>query len=312
MSPALRAPLRLAPFRETVTDAPVSYSVYSAFSFYGARRGGELPGTWLVAALSALGHEVAAIRQTLYRMEGSRELVSRSSGRRKQYRLSPYARAEAEAGLAKIMERAPLAWDGRWTLVQFQTGTEDRIERERLRELLRVEGFAVTGIGLFIHPRDRSARLLRAAAEHRVSDLVEVFRALRLGGRDEKGFVARHWDLATLAGRYRGFLNRFRPLERESRRIPLEAAFLLRFAVVFDYLETAWDDPDLPAALLPARWPGVAARNLARRLYRSLLPRALAFGDGLSGPAGLPTAATAHRLSRTIDPRQTRPPGSPV
>ena len=281
MSATLRAPLRLAAFRETVTDAPVSYSIYSAFSFYGARRGGELPGTWLVAALSALGHAVSAIRQTLYRMEGSRELMSRAAGRRKLYRLSPYARAEAEAGLAKIMESSPGRWDGRWTLVQFQIGSEDRIERERLRELLRVEGFGQTGIGLFIHPRDRSARLLRAAAEHGVGDLVEVFNARRLGGRDEHEFVARHWDLDTLAGRYRGFLARFRPLERASRRISLEAAFLLRFAVVFDYLETAWDDPDLPAQLLPAGWPGSRARRLAGTLYRSLLPSALEFGDAL-------------------------------
>src|SRR5262249_2041905 len=57
--------LKLAPFRRVVTDAPVSYSVYSAFSFYGERRGGELAGPWIVRALESLGHERAAIRQTL-------------------------------------------------------------------------------------------------------------------------------------------------------------------------------------------------------------------------------------------------------
>ena len=269
-----------------MTRAPVSYSIYSAFSFYGTRRGNELPGTWLTAALSALGHEIPAIRQTLYRMEGSRELVSRSVGRTKRYRLSSYARAEAEAGLAKIMEPVPGGWDRQWTLVKFQTGTEERIERERLREILHVEGFAQTGPQLFIHPRDRSARLLAALAEHEVADLVEVYRARRVSGGDERSFVNRHWNLSDLAERYQGFLERFLPLERLRGEPPLETAFVLRFAVVFDYLETAWDDPELPAPLLPANWPGARARRVARALYQRYLPGALAFGDALmrAGP----------------------------
>ncbi len=140
MSPAARSTPRIASFQQIVTDAPVSYSVFSAFSFYGARRGDELPGTWLVRALGSLGHEVAAVRQTLYRMEGTRELESRVEGRSKFYRLSPAARAEAEAGLAKIMEDSDAPWDGAWTFVQFRTGRDDRVERDRLRELMRAEG----------------------------------------------------------------------------------------------------------------------------------------------------------------------------
>ena len=284
VTPAARAPRRLGSFRAPVTGAPVSYSVYSAFSFYGSRRGGELPGTWLVAALGALGHEVAAIRQTLYRMEGSRELTSRTVGRAKLYRLSPYARAEAEAGLAKIMEKVPGRWDGRWTLVHFRTGTVDRLERERLREILRVEGFAQAGIGLFIHPRDRSARLLGAAAEHRMRDLVDVYRGPRVGGGDDRAFVAEHWNLSDLAARYRAFLSRYRPLGNPGGDLSPESMFLLRFAVVFDYLEIAWDDPDLPSALLPRDWSGHRARYRARGLYRRLLPGAIAFGDSLMSP----------------------------
>lgn len=278
--PATERPAaRLAAFRETVTSAPVSYSVYSAFSFYGSRRGGELPGTWLVAALTTLGHTTAAVRQTLYRMEGSRELVSRTEGRAKHYRLSPYARAEAEAGLAKIMGQAPGRWDGQWTLVHFRPGTEDRIERERLREILRAEGFAAAGNGLFVHPRDRSARLLAAAREPGAGELLNTFRARRVGARDHRGFVAAHWDLSGLAVRYRAFLSRYRP-EGHSGAAP-ESAFLLRFALVFDYLEIAWDDPELPPALLPHDWPGMRARSRVRDLYRRLLPGAIAFGDAL-------------------------------
>ena len=273
--------LDLAPFRATVTDAPVSYSVYSAFSFYGPRRGGELPGVWLVRALEALGHQTAAIRQTLYRMEASRELDSRAIGRTKLYRLSPFAGAEAGAGLAKIMERRPDSWDERWTLVQFLPGSEDRIERERLREILRAEGFARIGPGAHIHPRDRGKRLIAAARKHDAIDLVTVFRATRVDPGAETSLVARLWDLDDLAERYRQFEVRYRPLAHRENRFTAVESFQVRFAVVFDYLEVAWSDPDLPASLLPREWPGGAARRLARDLYRQLLPAAVGFADTL-------------------------------
>ena len=279
MSTRARPALRIATFRDIVTDAPVSYSVYSAFSFYGSRRGHELPGTWLVAALGALGHETAAVRQTLYRMEASKELESRVMGRGKFYRLSAAARAEAEAGLAKIMDDDTQAWDGEWTLVQFRAGTETQVERERLREVLRAEGFAPMANGLYLHPRDRSARLLAAARDHGVRDIVEVFRGRRIDGDDDRALVARHWNLDAIAARYESFVERFEPLARGT--FPAETAFVLRFAVVFDYLEAAWQDPELALPLLPAKWAGARARRLARDLYKRLLPGALAFGDSL-------------------------------
>jgi phenylacetic acid degradation operon negative regulatory protein len=281
MSTISRPASSLAPYRAAVLDAPVSYSVYSAFSYFGTRRDGELPGPWLVSALGALGHETGAIRQTLYRMERSRELLSRSVGRMKLYRLTPFARAEAEAGLEKIMQDPPAEWDGQWTLVQFQAGSEGRLERERFREIARVEGFASTGAGLLIHPRDRSARLLSAAAELGVRDVLEVFRCRRVHGEGDREFVARHWSLDDLADRYRAFVAKYRRDAVSRLARSADHAFLMRFAVVFEYLETAWADPDLPLALLPRSWPGPAARALARRLYRSFLPGAIRFAEAV-------------------------------
>jgi len=283
----------LGAYRTTVSDAPVSYSVYSAFSFYGARRGGALPGPWLVAALAALGHQEDAVRQTLYRMERSRELESATLGRTKLYRLSGFARAEAGAGLAKIMDIPSRRWDGRWTLVQLQPGTEGRVERERLRSIAQAEGFAPVGPGLYAHPRDRAARLLEASAGLRPADGPEVFRARRRGTDSDRAFVARHWHLNDLARRYRSFCRQFGPLARGPLPPP-DVAFVVRFAVVFEFLEVGWNDPDLPPSLLPASWPGLAARRLARTLYRRLLPGAIAFADDVLARV---TARTRHVVS---------------
>lgn len=269
--------------RRVVTDAPVSYSVYSAFSFYGSRRGGELPGTWLTAALGVLGHALPAIRQTLYRMERSDELVSRPVGRGKIYRLSTLALAEADAGLAKIMNTEPAPWDHQWTILRLRPGDDTSPVRDRLREILRAEGFARLGAGLFLHPRDRSAGLLRAAREYDMAAALDVFRGPRVGGETDPAFAASLWHLDTLALQYQRFIERYRPAQPGLRRMSPEAAFVMRFAMVFDYLETAWLDPDLPPDLLPVTWPGAEARRLAKRTYEALLLRAIAFADSLPG-----------------------------
>ncbi len=271
---------RLSSFRRTVSDAPVSYSVYSAFSYYGPHNGHELPGSWLVPALRELGHGTAAIRQTLYRMEGSQELDSRVEGRTKFYSLTAAARAESLAGLEMIFGSDEGAWDGEWTLVQFAPGSEHRLERERLRELLNSEGFSAIGAGLFAHPRDRSARPIEAARGHEALDLVEVYRARRLLG-DDRAFVDRHWDIDGLDRQYSRFLQRFEPLRERAPSLAAPAAFVLRFALVFDFLEIAWRDPALPTDLLPPNWVGSRARELASWLYSALLPAAVAHADDI-------------------------------
>lgn len=273
---------RLATLRSVVTDAPVSYSVYSAFSFYGERRGRELSGTWIVAAMRHLGHGLAATRQTLYRMEGSRELASRTHGRRKFYRLTAAARAEATAGLDKIFARdgADAPWDGRWTIVHLGALNADRVERERLHALLVAEGFAPIAAGVFIHPRDRTRRLRETIDVLGIANEVAVFRGERHGGPSDPAFIAQHWQLDALGRRYRRFIARYETMSRAAA-LPDAIAFVVRFALVFDYLEAAWHDPDLIESMMPPPWPAIGARRLAATLYERLLPGALRFGDAL-------------------------------
>ena len=276
-------------FLSTVNRAPISYSVYSALSFFGRRQGGELPGLWFVRAFGVLGHAPAAVRQTLFRMVRAGQLQTRRSGRSKFYRFSPWAQAEADAGLTRIIGPRPEPWDGRWTLLLARFEGADRDQRELLAELLQSEGFAPLGGGAYIHPRDRAGRVLEAAAEGGMRGRLVVVRGERQGGSTAAEFVALHWDLEKLAREYRHFISRF-----ESLAISLPATdrqiFVARFALVFTYLEPAWRDPELPAALLPGDWPGEQAHVLAGALYRRLSPGALRFAKSL-----LPVGASENR-----------------
>lgn len=271
-------------------DAPVSHFVYSCLGYFGSVRGGELPGRWFVEALAEAGHDEAAVRQTLYRMEGSGELTSRRRGREKLYAATGYARGEIAAGTGKLF-REPEPWDGLWTVIQARFEADERIHRDRLQGLLRVEGFATVAPGVHVHPRPLGERVL-AAADPAVRGRVLALRGERLGDEPVARFIARHWDLPGLARRYRKVVAALEPLA-DGDALPDAEAFRRRFEVVLRFLEVAWDDPDLPPGCLPDPWPGAEARGLAARLYRRFLPGALRFGDAVLERIGHPELAPA-------------------
>jgi phenylacetic acid degradation operon negative regulatory protein len=90
------------------------------------------------------------------------------------------------------------------------------------------------------------------------------------------------WNVQDLAARYRRVLASLAAIESEFRTHGNDRnAFLMRFAVVFDYLGVAWDDPDLPEEILPADWPAPEARMKAATMYERLLPHAVRYADQL-------------------------------
>lgn len=252
----------------TVASATTSDFVYSSLSLFGIRRGGALPGSWFVEALAPLGVGEPAIRQTLYRMEKSGALEARRAGRVKLYSPSAPTRAVMEAGRARIVGDHEVDWDGRWSVVHFRFPADESQLRDRLREVLMVEGFGALHPGLYLHPRDRVARVAGAAREAGVEDRLLIVRGERRFGGDDRRLVHDLWDLAGIAARYRAFLDRFEDVEPAALS-DLEA-FTVRFAAVFEFFRITWDDPELPPELLADDWPGADARDRAAELYRSL------------------------------------------
>jgi phenylacetic acid degradation operon negative regulatory protein len=273
----------------TINDVPISYFVYSSLSYFGARRGAELPGRWFVQALKVAGRDEAAVRQTLYRMEKDGELLTRREGRMKFYRASSYAQAEIEAGSSKIFDRPPREWDGLWTVVRVGLRTTQAAEhRERVIALLAVEGFAQLDANIFVHPHQTGDRL-RDALPGAAREDVLILRGESLMEESQPALV-KLWRLGDLARRYRRVLASLAKIrDHTCAGVSDRQAFLMRFAVVFDYLGVAWDDPHLPEAMLPRDWPGDEARTTAAELYELLLPGAIRYGDALlAGVTGGP------------------------
>jgi phenylacetic acid degradation operon negative regulatory protein len=240
---------------------------------------------------------VAAIRQTLFRMERDQELLTRRSGRMKFYSPSPYAVAEIQAGTEKIFEPPRRDWDSQWTIVRVGLRNAAMAKhRERVIALLAVEGFAQMEANLFVHPRQAAERLYDALPARARADVV-IVRGTLAGDEARVALVAL-WRVDLLAQRFRRTMATLMQLETQMRRgISDRDAFLMRFAVVFEYLGVAWDDPDLPAQLLPADWPGDRARRLAARLYKRLLPGATRHAEAVLGSvlSTLPSHSGAQR-----------------
>jgi phenylacetic acid degradation operon negative regulatory protein len=264
----------------TITSAPTSYFVYSSLSFYAGRRDDMLPGRWFVQALADAGQEEASVRQTLHRLERADAIRARQVGREKFYSAAPFGRAEIDAGLSKIFGAAPEPWDGMWTVVVSRFPPDERSQREQLRGLMEVEGFATLAPGVFIHPHASAIARLEKAAEE--ANAPKRYCSIRgpLAGDLLPDNVAALWNFNDLAKRYRRFVKRFEPRLRERSPAPRDC-FVQRFDVVFEFLGIAWEDPEMPPELLPSSWPAGEARNVARRLYERLLPGAIRHADAV-------------------------------
>jgi phenylacetic acid degradation operon negative regulatory protein len=84
--------------------------------------------------------------------------------------------------------------------------------------------------------------------------------------------VARCWDLAELARRYRRLLAMFEPVDQAAGVLDIsgavgETAYVLRTLLLHEYRKIHLRDPLLPNRLLPSNWAGHDALELCRCLY---------------------------------------------
>jgi len=271
-----------------ITAEPPTELVYSLLSAYGRRRGGELPGAWFVTVLESLGHKPASVRQALFRLTRMGDLEARKEGRLAWYRLSKYGQAAIATGSEKLFTTPPLSWDGCWTLVFYQFDTGSRDARDQAREILELEGFALFRRGVYIHPHEQTERVLNLLREARLEDRATIFHGRRLNGETDIVLAARLWNLRRLERGYRQFLKIFERLaDRPATAWTPAEAFAGRLALACKFLSTAWDDPRLPPALLPADWSGHRARQVAARLYEKLMPGTLQHGDAVARKLGI-------------------------
>jgi len=224
----------------------------------------------LIELLAPFGVNDRLLRTSVFRLAQEGWLVSQRDGRRSNYTITLDAAQRFARAFRRVYAAPGVHWQGSWTFV-LGTGTLSAAERAALRKELLWQGYSMVAQGIAGHPAGDVEALDDLLGRLAMRGKVYVVQAAQLPGVQGKplaDLVAEGWDLREVAAGYERFSARFAPL------LPLladgvtpEGAFIVRTLLIHAYRRVQLHDPQLPAELLPAPWPGAAAYALARELY---------------------------------------------
>ena len=260
--------------RQSLTnDPPRSKSLI--ITIFGDSLLPYVSGIWLsdlITLLHPFRVNAQLARTSAFRLAEEGWLQFHRVGRKSRYSLTDSGQQRMEHASQRIYEAPPRAWDGNWTVVILNKSRSAAPDRTELRRELEWEGFALVASGVFIHPRADRATLNDVLRRLNLTQDVVVLHAHDLDGvssRPVTRLAAECWNSDLVATHYIGFLKRFQsvPLLLEAKPDP-QTAFVVQTLLIHSFRRVILHDPQLPAALLPRDWPGHAAYDLCRNIYR--------------------------------------------
>jgi phenylacetic acid degradation operon negative regulatory protein len=254
------------------------------FDLYGDHlrvRGGRAPVAALVRLLSPIGIAAPAVRTAISRMVRQGWLTPVRSNGGAGYQLTVRAVHRLDEAAARIYRTGRSEeWSGRFDLVLLCPAGRNPLRRTagwaRVTGTLSYLGYGSLDQHAWVAPRaaDEVDALL-----HEAGIPYERFDATHAAGADATSLVRRAWDLDSLAAAYQQFLADQRPSMRLSGDEPDEVAYAARFRLVHAWRSFLFQDPQLPASLLPTPWPGDTAAAFFDHHEARLRPAADRFVD---------------------------------
>jgi phenylacetic acid degradation operon negative regulatory protein len=250
-------------------------------AYHLPRERGEVWSGGLVRLLEEFGFSAGAARVALNRLVGRELLTPSKAGRHVHYALTPRTVAVLAEGDRRIftLGSAP-SRETTWTVLWHSIPEDRRLARTRLVRRLRFLGFGSVQDGTWLAPHDREAEVAALLAELDVTSYAGVLLGRPATTVDFAAFVARVWDLADLAERYRLFVEHF----DDQRVTDDRQALLLRTRLVHTFREFPFVDPELPEDLVPAPSHRARAVELFHDLYPALAPAAQRYFDEVTVP----------------------------
>ena len=244
--------------------------VISVFGDAIAPHGGAVWLGSLINALEPFGISSRLVRTSVFRLAKDGWLESEQIGRRSYYRLTRSGRSRVQEASERIYNEPRRDWSNEWCLILL-SGL-DATAREEVRREMRWLGFAPFSANLLAHPSPDLGIMEERLATLPGNENLVVLQGATLPGRQShlQTLIRNAWELEALEDRYTEFLERFRPLYATAKYDACEdsaVAFLARTLLIHEYRKIMLRDPWLPDALLPDRWPGLAAYQLCRNIY---------------------------------------------
>ena len=220
-------------------------------------------GAWtqtLLDALGLLGFEETAARQAIARSAAAGWLISRRSGRRARWLLTPPGREYIASAKERTLAPGPeIDWTGDWLLVLTSLPENNRALRHRLRTALGWAGFGSPAPDVWISPHPSHAKEAREVIRSLGADVQATILHAQLDDPGERHrLVAQAWDVGDLDIRYRAFMAELAAVQPGSAA----DAFAARLHMLYQWRRLLLADPGLPPMLLPQDWSGEQARRL--------------------------------------------------
>jgi phenylacetic acid degradation operon negative regulatory protein len=245
-------------------------TVFDLFGDYVRYDGGEISLQALADLLATFGTTPDVTRVVVSRLKQDGWIDVRREGRRSVVTASQEMWRTLVEGRPRIFERPRDDWDGRWRLVIYTVPETERATRERLRRTLSWLGFGPLSASVWMCPHDRLAQVAAGAGELPGVRL-DLLTASSQGEEQDREIAGRCWDLDGLNGRYRRFLERWAVADPGFlERLSDTDAFVLRVALNQEYRQFPFQDPGLPARLLPPDWAGRPAHERFVELHDRL------------------------------------------
>jgi phenylacetic acid degradation operon negative regulatory protein len=153
----------------------------------------------------------------------------------------------------------------RWCLISYSIPESQRQLRHQLRRRLSWIGCGTVTAALWICPEYLTSEVEGILTDLGVRASASIFLAdeARVDGGLERA-IGRWWDLPAIAARHQAFLAAYRSVVGED--LTPQQAFAAWIGCLDSWRVIPYVDPGLPAAWLPADWPG----NLSVPLFADL------------------------------------------
>ncbi len=244
----------------------------------------------LVSALVSLGYTQQAARQALSRSAREGWLSAERQGRRSRMALTDQAAELLQSGADRIYGFGqPWEWDGSWLVVVLRVPEERREVRHQLRTRLAWAGLGSLGGGVWLTPHvGREAELVSLIGDEPAAEATSFIAGL--GGLGKPAdLVAAAWDLEAVRQHYGAFIDDFVRV----RPAGGDVCFRMQTLLVHAWRKFPFLDPDLPAQLLPAAWPGRRAHAMFVDRHGRWQPAARDYFEELEDGLTAPAAAAA-------------------
>jgi phenylacetic acid degradation operon negative regulatory protein len=212
-------------------------------------------------------------RQAIARLGDDGVVFSTRAGRATKWELTPAGDILLREGARRIYEFGAntAGWDGRWLVAVTAVPEEMRAKRQQVKRQLGFAGFGFLTPGVAVSPHTKrleAASALLNALGLEPAPILFIAEATAIVPEGE--IIRRAWDLEHLESRYAAFISDF----GRSRPKGGPATFASLVRLVHEWRKFPFDDPEIPAELLPAKWPGRRAKDVFDHQRASWSPTA--------------------------------------